>query len=144
MRVFRIEERRFLLQLERGDEVKEKLRELADEHGIGAAVVRGLGAADRGELDFYHLAETRHESLAVDEPTEVASLQGNLSRGEDGRPVVHLHATLGRRDGSTVGGHVKQLVAGATLEIDLEVLPGTLRRKLDPRVGLHVLDSYED
>ncbi len=143
MRVFQVAERRFLLQLEHGEEIKEKLRELANEHKIGAGVLRGLGAADRGELDFYHLPEKRHEGLAVEEATEVAGLVGNLTRGEDGQPIIHVHATLVRRDGSTIGGHLKSLVVGATLEIDLEVLPGTLRRKLDQRVGLPLQHSYE-
>jgi hypothetical protein len=143
MRTFQISERRFLLQAEHGEEIKGNLREFADQYKIGAGVMRGLGAAERGELDFYHLPDQRHESLRVDEATEVSSLVGNLTRGEDGEPIVHLHATLSRRDGSTLGGHVKQLVVGATLEIDVEVLPGTLRRKLDPRVGLPLQHSYE-
>ena len=142
MRVFQISDRRFWLQLEHGEEVKEKLRIFADERKIGAGVLRGLGAAERCTLDFYHLAEQRHEALSLEEPTEVAGLVGNLTRGEAGQVVVHLHATLSRRTGSTVGGHVKHLVVGATLEIDLEVLPGIVRRKLDSRVGLPLQHSY--
>ena len=143
MRVFQVSERRFFLQFEHGEEIKEKLLAFADEHEIGAGVLRGLGAAERCELDFYHLPEKRHERLHVAEATEVAGMVGNLTRGEDGRPIAHVHVTLARRDGSTVGGHVESLVAGATLEVDLEVLPGSLRRKLDPRVGLHLPHSYE-
>ena len=143
MRVFQISARRFLLQLEHGEEVKDKLRGFADEHNVGAGVMRGLGAADSGELDFYHLPGQQHEAFPVDEATEVASLVGNMTRGEDGEAIVHVHATLCRRDGSTLGGHVKRLVVGATLEIDLEVFPGTLRRKLDPAVGLPLQHSLE-
>jgi predicted DNA-binding protein with PD1-like motif len=143
MRVFRLSERRFFLQFEHGEEIKDKLRAFADEHAIGVGVLRGLGAADRCVLDFYHLPEQRHESLCVEEATEVAGLVGNVTRGHDGRPIAHVHATLGRPDGSTLGGHVESLVAGATLEVDLEVFPGTLHRELDPRVGLHIQNSYE-
>jgi predicted DNA-binding protein with PD1-like motif len=143
MRVFRVSERRFLLQFEHGEEIKEKLRTFAHENEIGVGVLRGLGAAERCELDFYHLPEQRHESIDVNEATEVAGLVGNLTRGEDGRLIAHVHATLGRSDGSTLGGHVERLVAGATLEVDLEVLPGTLRRKLDTRVGLNLQHTYE-
>jgi hypothetical protein len=35
------------------------------------------------------------------------------------------------------------LVAGATLEVDLEALPGTVRRRLDPGVGLHLQHAYD-
>ena len=68
---------------------------------------------------------------------------GNLGRGEDGRPIVHVHATLSRRDGRAVGGHVMSLVVGATLELDLEILPGTLHRKLDPAFDLPLQRAYE-
>ena len=143
MRVFQISQRRFLLQLEHGEEIKDKLRGFAEEHEAGAGVIRGLGAADSAELDFYHLPDKRHESIRVDDATEVSSLLGNLTRGEDGGAIAHVHATLSRRDGSTIGGHVKRLVVGATLEIDVEVFPGTIRRKLDSAVGLPLFHSYE-
>jgi predicted DNA-binding protein with PD1-like motif len=143
MQVFPVAEKRFFLRLANGEEVKGTLCRFADEHGIGAGVLRGLGAADSAELDFYHLTEQRHEAVMVEEPTEIAALLGNLGRDESGQAVAHIHATLGRRDGSTVGGHVDRLVVGATLEIDLEVLPGSLNRKLDLTVGLRLQDSYE-
>lgn len=143
MRVFQVSDRRFFLQLEHGEEVKSTLRRFADEHKFGAGVMRGLGAAESAVLDFYHLSTQRHETFPVEEPTEVAGLVGNLTLGEQGKPVVHLHVTLGRRNGSTLGGHVEQLIVGATLEIDLEVLPGKLRRKLDPQIGLALQHSYE-
>ncbi len=143
MRVFQVSDKRFLLQLQHGEEVKAVLRDFAHKHDIGAGVFRGLGAAERSEMDFYHLPEQRHERLAVDEPTEVAVLLGNLTRGEDNEPIIHVHATLARCDGSTIGGHVEELVVGATLEIDLEVLPGTLSRQLDRAVGLRLQSSYD-
>lgn len=143
MRVFQISRRRFFLQLEHGEEMKEKLRAFMDAHEVGAGVLRGLGAADGAELDFYHLSEKRHENFRLDEPMEVSSLVGNLTRGEDGRAIAHVHATLSRRDGVTLGGHVERLVVGATLEIDVEVLPGTVRRKLDPSVGLALQHTYD-
>ncbi len=143
MQVFPVADGRFFLRLANGEEVKETLCRFADEHEIGAGVLRGLGAADSAELDFYHLTEQRHEAVLVEEPTEIATLLGNLSRDASGQAIAHIHATLGRRDGSTVGGHVARLVVGATLEIDLEVLPGILHRKLDLTVGLHLQDSHE-
>lgn len=143
MKVFQVGERRFLLRLETGEEALEKLRSFADERPISAGVVRGLGAVRSAELAFYHLADKRYETFPVEEETEVIGLVGNLSRGEDARPIAHVHVTLGRRGGSTLGGHALRLVVGATLELDLEVFPGALRRQLDPAVGLPLQHSYE-
>ncbi|MFQ5817093.1 MAG: PPC domain-containing DNA-binding protein [Terriglobia bacterium] len=143
MQVLEISERRFLLRLERGDEVMESLRRFAEERAIGAGMLRGLGAALSAELAFFNLKEKRYEPFSVREDTEVVSLLGNLARGEDRQAIAHVHATLSRRDGTAVAGHVLKLVTGATLEIDLEVLPGTLRRKRDPKSTLPLLHSHE-
>ena len=143
MKVFQVGQRRFLLRLETGEETLERLRSFADEQKINAGVLRGLGALRSAELAFYHLADKRYETFPVEEETEVVGLVGNLSRGEEGQSVAHLHVILGRRGGSTLGGHAMRLVVSATLELDLEVFPGTLRRQLDPAVGLPLQHSYE-
>ena len=143
MRAFKVSMRRFLLRLEHGEEAMEKLRDFADEQRVGAGVVRGLGAAESAELAFYNLPEKRYETFSVEEQTEVVGLLGNLARGEDGEPLAHVHVTLSRRDGSTIGGHLMRLIVGATLEIDLEVFSGTLRRKLDPETKLPLQHAYE-
>lgn len=142
MRVFKVNQGRLLLRLEQGEEAMEKIRGLAEEHRINAGVLRGLGAAASAELAYYHRPEKRYQTYPVTEEAEVVSLVGNLARGEDGKPLPHVHAVLSRRDGSTIAGHVMRLVVGATLEIDLEILPGALHRKLDPGVGLPLQDSY--
>jgi len=143
MQVLEISAQRFLLRLEPGEEALEKLRAFADERRLGAAMLRGLGAAQSAELAFFNLEEKRYERFPVPEETEVVSLLGNIARGEAGQVIVHAHATLSYRDGRAVAGHVFALVSAATLEIDLEVLPGTLRRKLHPKISLPLLHAYE-
>jgi predicted DNA-binding protein with PD1-like motif len=143
MQSFKISDSRYLLKLERGEEAMEVLRCFADAREIGAGVLRGIGAALSAELAYFNMPEKRYEIIPVQEVTEVVGFLGNLARGEDGRPIVHVHGTLSRRDGSAVGGHVMSLVVGATLELDLEVFPGTLRRKLDPAFDLPLQHAHE-
>ncbi|MFQ5669991.1 MAG: PPC domain-containing DNA-binding protein [Acidobacteriota bacterium] len=143
MRVFVIGERRFLLCLEKGEELMETLRKFAGQKHIRAGMLRGLGAAISADLAFYDLEEKRYVPIPVTEETEVASMIGNLSLAEDGKPVAHVHTSLSCRDGRALGGHIMKLVVGATLEIDLEVLPGALHRKLDPAVRLPLQHAYE-
>lgn len=119
------------------------LRGFAERRGIGTAALRGIGASRSAELAFYNLPEKRYEPFRVEETTEVTSFTGNVGRGADGEPIVHAHATLSRRDGTTLGGHVMRLEVGATLEIDLDVHPGTLRRSLDPEIGLPLQSAHE-
>lgn len=144
MQTFEISDSRCLLKLERGEEAMDLLRRFADERQVRAGVLRGIGAALSAELAYFNMAEKRYEIIPVQEVTEVISFLGNVGRGEDDRPIVHVHGTLSRRDGSAVGGHVMSLVVGVTLELDLEVFPGTLHRKLDAAFDLPLQHAYED
>jgi predicted DNA-binding protein with PD1-like motif len=143
MRIFEISDSRYLLKLERGEEAMGVLRGFADQRKIGAGVIRGIGAALSAELAYFNMSEKRYETIPIREITEVVGFLGNVGRGEDGQPIVHVHGTLGRRDGSVVGGHVMSLVVGVTLELDLEVFPGTLHRKPDPAFDLPLQRTYE-
>jgi predicted DNA-binding protein with PD1-like motif len=52
---------------------------------------------------------------------------------------IHAHAVVGRRDGSTRGGHLKQAYVFPTLEVVVEETPGYLRRRYDPETGLTLI-----
>jgi len=143
MQVMEMAANRYLLRLSLGEELMASLREFVGQRKIGAGVIRGLGASRSARLAYYLMDEKRYDPIAVEGFTEVVSLLGNVSWKEDGEPLVHIHATLGRRDGSTLAGHVLDLEVGATMEIDLEVLPGRLVRKLDEGIGLPLLDRLE-
>lgn len=136
MYVFKVRDDRFFIRLELGEEAMDELKAFACTERIGTASLRGIGAARAAEFAIYNLPEQHYEPNAVDETTEVTSFIGNIGRDDAGEPLVHVHVTLGRRDGSVVGGHLLRLEVGATLEIDLETFPGTLRRSLVPTIGL--------
>jgi predicted DNA-binding protein with PD1-like motif len=51
-----------------------------------------------------------------------------------------MHTILGRRDGSTVGGHIWRLVANPTLEVFMTVNRAPLVKKPDPASGMRLID----
>lgn len=53
---------------------------------------------------------------------------------------VHVHAVLGRPDGTTVGGHLLEGRVWPTLETVLTEAPGALRKRIDPETGLALID----
>jgi uncharacterized protein len=58
---------------------------------------------------------------------------------EDGKAAVHVHVVLGRRGGTTHGGH---LIAGhvrPTVELVVDEVPAHLRHGYDPRTGLALI-----
>jgi len=131
--------RTYTLVFESGDSVINELVAFAEEHDLSASHFTAIGAFRQALLGFYNLAEQRFEEIPVEEQTEVVSMTGNVAR-YDGAPQVHVHVVLGRRDGSTVGGHVLGATVNPTLEMMLIETPGTLQRCHDEATGLPLID----
>jgi uncharacterized protein len=129
----------FALRLERGDPVVDSLTGLASGQGIRGARLQGIGAVTDAELGFYDIERREYDRFRVEGDHEALSILGNLTLDDQG-PRVHAHLTLGRRDGSTVGGHLFEAHAGATLELFVMEVPGELRRRMDDSVGLPLID----
>ncbi len=139
MRVRQIGER-FLIRLEPGEEAMASLRAWAAEQNVGFAVLWAIGAMRRATLGYFDTQAARYRQIPVNEQCEVVSMTGNIARGEDGAPVVHVHTLLGRADGSTVGGHLMEGEIFPMLEVVIRVLPETVRRRSDPATGLTLWD----
>jgi predicted DNA-binding protein with PD1-like motif len=116
-----------------------ELASFATSQRIEGAELSGIGAFQRAVVGFYDLERQEYDRISVEEETEVLSLLGNLSVTDEG-PRVHLHATLSRRDGTALGGHLFEGVVGATLEVFVKETPSALRRVPDPVAGIPLLD----
>jgi uncharacterized protein len=57
-------------------------------------------------LAFFDWESKTYQPIRVNEQVEVASLVGDIATGPDKRPTVHVHAVLGRRDGTAMAGHL--------------------------------------
>ena len=128
----------WLLAFEAGDDVLAALRDFAREHAIGAASFQAIGAFRSATVAFYDVAAQRYEDHIVDEQVEVCSLLGNVTRF-DGDVRIHAHVVLGRRDLTTLGGHLVRAEVNPTLELFLQVSDATLDRTLDPPSALPLL-----
>jgi uncharacterized protein len=128
----------FILRFERGDSFVESLTRFAGEQKTTSARIEGIGALTEARLGFYDLERKDYDRFSVDEDTEVLSLLGNVTL-KDGRPWVHAHVALSRRDGSAVGGHLFEGLVAATLEVFFSEMPGELVREMDDEVGLALI-----
>jgi hypothetical protein len=69
---------------------------------------------------------------------ELLSLIGDIAL-DKGKPVVHAHAVVGRKDGTAHGGHLRKAVVRPTCEIILTESPRHLQKELDPKSGLALI-----
>lgn len=131
--------RRFVVVLDRGDEIQDCLGRFAAAESLSAAQVTAIGAFERAVLLFFVWETKDYERIEVPEQTEMVSLNGDIALDGDGKPKLHLHALLGRRDGSTVGGHLDSGVVRPTLEVMVTESPAHLRRRHDAASGLALI-----
>jgi predicted DNA-binding protein with PD1-like motif len=111
-----------LVRLDRGDDLHERLLEVARQRNVRCAWICGLGAFEEAELVEYDQARKRYRASQTQRGAmEVLSLQGNLS-DKDGAPFLHLHVALSReredqaRRIEALGGH---LVRGRVFALEL-------------------------
>ena len=131
-------ERTIALILDAGDEVMGKLHAFATEHNLMASRLTAIGAFQRATLGYFNWERKAYERIPVDEQVEVLALVGDVAL-DGGKPKVHAHAVLGKRDGSTVGGHLLEAHVRPTLEVLLIESPAYLRRVHDAHSGLALI-----
>jgi len=133
------DERTIALVFDTGDEAMTTLARFADEHGITAARLTAIGAFSRAVLGYFDWQRKDYERIPVHEQVEVVALVGDVAL-EEGRPKIHAHVVLGRRDGSTCGGHLLEGHVRPTLEVMLVQSPAHLARTADAESGLALID----
>jgi hypothetical protein len=133
-------ERSYAVVLDPGEEPLDCLTRLAREERLDAARFTAIGAFSDAVLGFFDLGRKDYERIPVREQVEVLSLVGDIALAPDGRPQLHAHVVLARRDGSACGGHLLEAHVQPTLEVMLVEAPARLRRRSDPATGLALLD----
>ncbi|HEV7263898.1 MAG TPA: PPC domain-containing DNA-binding protein [Falsiroseomonas sp.] len=132
-------QRLFAVVLDRGDEIRDCLGRFAEEQRLSAAQVTAIGAFERATVRFFDWETKEYQPIPVEEQVEVVSLNGDIALDPEGKPKLHLHAVLGRRDGSLVGGDLGEARVRPTLEVMIAESPAHLRRVHDPVSGLALI-----
>jgi uncharacterized protein len=133
----------FTLRLEDGDRIPECIERFAAEQGIEAAFCSLVGGIDNGNLvvgpedgtaetltPMFHTVHGAHEAVAV----------GAIFSNIEGKPILHMHAALGREEATTTGCVRPGLDVWTVAEVVLmEILGTDMVRKHDPKIGLELL-----
>ena len=134
----------FVIRLEDGDVLPDCIERFAEEKGVSVGHVILVGGIGSGDVVVGpRKSEERPPEpmlLPVDGAHEVAGV-GVLAPDEDGRPVLHIHAALGRSGKTTTGclrpGVATWLVGEAVL---YEIVGAGARRVRDSASGFTLLE----
>ena len=137
----------FVIRLEDGDVVPECIERFAAEQGVSVGHAVLIGGIGGGQVVVGPRRSDQMPPepmlLPIDAAHEVVGL-GVLAPGEDGRPVLHIHAALGRAGGTMTGclrpGVTTWLVGEVVL---YEILGTDARRVTDDACGFALLEPGE-
>lgn len=131
--------RTFVLRLAEGEEVTSTILDFAADQQIGSGEITGIGALSDVVLGFFEMRTRDYHRNTVNEQVEVVSLVGNLAE-QNGKPKLHAHIVVARRDAVALGGHLLSGHVRPTLELIITDSPSHLQRRTDPKTGLPLLD----
>jgi uncharacterized protein len=130
---------KWMLRLSEKEDLHEQIAAFATATGVrAAAVVMGIGMLSEASIGYWDGREYATRELTT--PHELLSLQGSIAMA-DGRPSVHLHATLAGPTHAVVGGHLVRGRVGILAELLVSGFPGrTFGRPMVESLGLRALD----
>lgn len=126
--------------LDTGDSVLDALRAFAATEKLGTASFTAIGAFSTATLGYFDIDQRRYLEIPVNEQVEVLTMTGDIV-GPVTEPQLHAHVVLGRRDGSTCGGHLLRAIVRPTLEVMVTESPRELTRRYDQATGLALIDA---
>lgn len=99
--------RMYEVVLDPDEEAVEKLGAFTLAEGLQLASFTAIGGFEDFSLGFFNLDTRDFDEIPFHEDqVEVLSLMGEITLWDDGTPRVHGHVVVGRRDGTTRGGHL--------------------------------------
>jgi len=132
----------YALIFEKDDEVIAGLTSFAKQQSLGASHFTAIGAFSDVTLGYFNRDKKDYDKIPVKEQVEALSVMGDIAFNK-GEPKIHAHVVVGKRDGSTLGGHLVQAHVWPTLEVVLTESPRHLRRKTDEETGLALIELQD-
>ena len=138
MKIFKANDGKMLVRLEKGEEIMESLKKIAKEHcPVGS--FSGIGALSPVEIGYYNMKEYVTKEFNQLNTYEVLSLQGNIAKGEE--PFIHAHIQCSGSDYCVFGGHLVKGIVSVTMEIAFIPIGASITRKKDKKTDLQLLES---
>jgi hypothetical protein len=125
-----------------GDEVMADLKQFAAEQKLQAAHLTGIGAFARVTVAWFDLETKAYQPIEINEQIEVVSLIGDVAESK-GKPSIHAHICVAKRDGTAHGGHLQTGIVRPTLELIVIESPAHLRKSFRPEFGLALIDLQQ-
>ena len=129
----------YVVRIDKGEEILEKIKEVALKENIKLAKVSALGATNDFTVGVFKTAEKKYYANNFTGDHEIVSLTGIINTF-NGEFYTHIHMSAGNDKGEVFGGHLNRAIVSATCEMVIEEIDGKVDRKFDENVGLNLFE----
>lgn len=95
-------------RIDKGEEILEKVKEIALKEKIKLANVNALGATNDFTVGVFKTDEKKYYSNEFQGNFEIVSLTGTINT-MNGEPYIHIHMSAGNDKGEVYGGHLESM-----------------------------------
>ena len=134
----------FVIRLEDGDIIHEKIEKFASQKNIKAAALIILGGVDKNSELVVGPQDGRKEPIVpmkhILNNVHEAAGTGTIFPNKEGKPILHMHIACGRKSSTATGCVRKGVKTWHILEVILfELLDSKASRVLDSTTGFELL-----
>ena len=126
-----------VVRIDKGEEILEKIKEVAIRENIKLATVTALGATNEFIVGVFKTEEKKYYSNSFQGDFEIVSLTGSINTMND-QFYTHIHMSAGDEKGNVYGGHLNKAIVSATCEMFIHVIKGKVDRELNKDIGLNL------
>lgn len=126
-------------RIDKGEEIIEKIREIALKENIKLANINALGATNNFTVGVYNVEEKKYYSNEFKGNFEIVSLTGTINTMND-EFYTHIHMSAGNDKGEVFGGHLNSATVSATCEIIINIINGKVDRNFNKEIGLNLFE----
>lgn len=126
-----------VVRIDKGEEILEKIKEVAIRENIKLATVTALGATNEFTVGVFKTEEKKYYSNLFQGDFEIVSLTGSINTMND-EFYTHIHMSAGDEKGNVFGGHLNKAIVSATCEMFIHVIEGKVDRELSKDIGLNL------
>ena len=128
---------KIIVLMDKGDEILEKVREVAEKEKIKLADISALGAVSEFTVGVFDTEAKEYHANEFKGSFEIVSLTGTINTMND-EFYCHLHMSAGNEKGQVFGGHLNRAIISATCEMVITLIDGRVDRRFEKEVGLNL------
>ncbi|WP_312336203.1 MULTISPECIES: DNA-binding protein [Sphingobacterium] len=132
-------DRTYIVSIVDKSSVLDALTDFVIAQKIPAGQITGIGATNGATLRFFDPVTKKYVDKTFNEQMEISNLSGNISEVL-GKPMLHLHVTLGRKDYTALAGHLLDAKIRGAGEFFVYPISSKVIKVKNEAVGLNFYD----